>query len=241
VEGGEVSSEIPASAPADTYYDPIAGLFERFATITDHIYREWLLATLPERGARAIDLGCGSGRFTCLLAERYAEVLAIDVSERELELARMKRARPNVSYVNRDIRDISPATYGRFDLVFSVNVIHHLHGGEQVLRQIRDLVSGGGQAVLTDIVDPGRRWGSAWWHRKEAVTDAVGTLRRRRSIADAYAVLRLRTHPIWLRHSTTDLPLTRSEFRRQYAEVFPEAEFADLHRVVCAARWRNPA
>lgn len=224
-------------------FDVLADRFERFAEIHDHFYRPWITAVLPSHGARAVDLGCGSGRFTPLLAERYEQVLAVDIAERELEIARAKRDRLNVTYARRSLLDVTPATDGRFDLVFSVNTIHHLRDHDRVLPHVKDLVAPGGHAVLVDIVtaDP-TRYASRRWHRKETVADAWRVLRRHRSAVRALDVLRLRTHPCWLDHVTTNTPFTRAQFHQHYGRVFPGADFTDdINAIICAARWQAPA
>ena len=141
-------------------FDPLAELYERYAEINDGVYRPWLTAALDSavvggpRG-RAADLGCGTGRFDELLADRYGSVLAVDVSARELEIARSRHGRDTISYRQRSLLDVTPETDGRFDLVFSVNTIFHLRDHDRVLPHVRSLVAPGGWAVLVDIVSPG--------------------------------------------------------------------------------------
>jgi SAM-dependent methyltransferase len=126
-------------------------------------------------------------------------------------------------------------------MVFSVNTIHHLRDHDRVLPHVRSLVAPGGRAVLVDIVDPGQ-WPSRDWHIGEAFRDAEASFRHRSRTAEAAAdVLRLRLHPAWLEHVTTNVPLTRARFHEAYGEVFPCAEFTDdLNGVVAAARWQAP-
>ncbi|WP_305783148.1 class I SAM-dependent methyltransferase [Symbioplanes lichenis] len=223
-------------------FDPIAELYARYAEITDAVYRPHLARLLPAAGARGVDLGCGSGRFTGLLADRCAHVLAVDIAEREVAIARVERARPTVEYRIGSLLDVSPDEDGRFDVVLSVNTLFHLfaqHDVEVVLRHVRSLVAPGGTAVIVDIVSPGPR--ALLMHRWWGLTDAVRTLRRRRSISDAWTVLRLRQHPVWMRHARLNQPLTRPDFHRRYAGVFAGAEFADtVDPFACALVWRDP-
>ena len=225
-------------------FDPLAELYARYAEINDEIYRPWLTAALDAAGpgARAADLGCGTGRFAGLLADRYDSVLAVDVSARELELARARHGRPGVTFAQRSLLDVTPAADGRFDLVLSVNTIFHLRDHDRVLPHVRDLVAPGGRAVLVDIVSPpvaGAR--SPLRHRWYGVQDAARTLRRRRSAADAWLVMRIRQHPSWMRHAATNRPLTRDGFHSAYGQTFPGAEFTDsLDPFVCAMTWRRP-
>jgi len=54
-------------------------------------------------------------------------------------------------------------------------------------------------------------------------------------------VVRLRLHPAWLEHVTTNIPLTTDQLHQQYEAVFPGVEFAALHKEVTAAHWRAPS
>jgi trans-aconitate methyltransferase len=104
------------SGTVPVLFDPLAELFERFGDVTDDNYRPWLSQALAASGDRAVDLGCGSGRFTGLLADRYWEVLAVDVSERQIQLAERRRSAPNVRYDLRGLRDLTPERDGRLIL-----------------------------------------------------------------------------------------------------------------------------
>jgi 2-polyprenyl-3-methyl-5-hydroxy-6-metoxy-1,4-benzoquinol methylase len=230
------------STPAPLF-DPIAELYERYAEINDEIYRPHLERLLPAAGTRAVDLGCGSGRFTGLLAQRCGQVLAVDIAAREVAIARAKRTRVNIEYRVASLLDLTPERDGRFDVVLSVNALFHLfaeHDVEAVLRHVRSLVAPGGTAVIVDIVSPGPR--ALLVHRWWGVTDAARTLARRRSLADAWTVLRLRQHAVWMRHARTNQPLTRPHFHRRYAALFPGAEFTDtIDPFVCALTWHDSA
>jgi SAM-dependent methyltransferase len=137
--------------------------------------------------------------------------------------------------------DVTPGADGWFDLVLSVNAIHHLRDHDRVLPHIRGLVAPGGVAVLVDIVAVSRHQHRRWWHRKEALANPVRVLVRQRSSAKVMDVLRLRLDRTWLDHVTTNIPLTRDEFHDRYAAIFPGAEFEDdLSYIVAAMRWRAP-
>jgi SAM-dependent methyltransferase len=224
-------------------FDELAELLERFTADTEGIYRDWVEANVPPEGGRALDIGCGSGRFTGLLADRYDDVLAIDCSARQIELAKAaRRPRPNVTYQVRSLLDLDPKRDGLFDLAFSVNTLHCLRDHDVVLPHVKSLLADGGHAVIIDIIDPGG-WTSHDWHIQEAFRDALDSYRNRSRCHDAAAdVLRLRLHPAWLDHVTTCIPLTRPQFHAAYAAVFPGAQFTDdLNHVVAAMHWTDLA
>lgn len=224
-------------------FNPIATLYERYADINDAIYRPYLEGALPAAGGRAVDLGCGSGRFTGLLADRCAQVLAVDIADREIDIAVRKRSRPNVTYRTADLLDVAPGSDGLFDVVLSVNALFNLfrdHEPDAVLGHVRSLVAPGGTAVIVDVVSARSR--SMLRHRWWGVEDAARTLGRCRSAAAAWSVLRLRQHPVWLRHAHTNRSLTRAAFHERWSALFPGARFDDgLDRFVCAVRWLNAA
>jgi 2-polyprenyl-3-methyl-5-hydroxy-6-metoxy-1,4-benzoquinol methylase len=235
---------------AGALFDPLARLYERYGEINDGVYRPWLTRAVATAGpaagrpgSRAVDLGCGTGRFEALLADRYDTVLAVDVSAAELAIARQRYARAGVTYEQRSLLDVTPAADGRFDLVLSVNTIFHLRDHDRVLPHVRDLVAPGGTAVLVDIVSPeGGRARSPLMHRWYGLQDAVRTGRRRRSVTDAWTVLRLREHRAWMQHAATNKPLTRAGFHAAYGAAFPGGEFTDsIDPFVCAVRWQRPA
>lgn len=225
-------------AGQQVYFNELAELFAVFAADTDVIYRPWLEATLPAAGQRAVDLGCGSGRWTTLLTDRCPDVLGVDIAEREIEMARA--AHPRARFAVRDLLDVDPGRDGRFDLVLSVNTVHHLRDHDRVLPHLRSLAAPGGHVVVVDITDPGG-WATLDYQVADAFADAEESYRHRsRDHRVAAKVLELHLHPAWLDHVLNDVPLTRPEFHRRYAAAFPGAGFADLHRVVTAMHWTAP-
>ncbi len=174
-------------------FDAFSELFDRYADIIDHRYRPWLEQVLPQQAGRALDAGCGAGRYTTLLADRCQHVLSIDVAERLLTIARHRHPHPNVTFQQRDLRDLSVAADGRFDVVLAVAVVHHLPDPEQAVRHLASLVAPGGRLLIIDMVRPSQRWTRPRIVRY-AVAEATHELARRRSLPDAATVLRLRLH-----------------------------------------------
>jgi len=100
-------------------------LDEFFATGEAEV--EQILATAtqlgrPARRGLALDFGCGVGRLTRALAQRFDETVGVDVSERMLEQARRLNAdATNVTFTS---GEEPPA--GPFDLVVANLVLQHL-------------------------------------------------------------------------------------------------------------------
>lgn len=218
-------------------FDQLALLYDRYSHLTGQRLREYLVDALPPGGQRALDLGCGSGIYTDLVADLYVDVLAVDLSPRMLEIACRARPRANVQYRLRDLAEVTPDRDGQFDLVFSAYVLHHVPDLEASLRQIRSLSAPGGVVILADFADTPR---SRRWFRTQAMQSLADDLRHgRRPVREAVETYRLATHPFWLDHQVANQHLRPYEFERRYASVFPGARFSPLHRSR-ALWWRNP-
>lgn len=219
-----------------SHFDVLARHYQRYAEITDVLYRPWLRAAVPARGGRALDLGCGSGRYSGLLADRYESVLAVDAAEREITIARAERGRPNTDYQARDLFEVTAERDGRFDLVFAVNTLFAVGDYPRVLPHVRDLVAPGGRLVAVEVVNPPGR--NRWWHRGQAFRVAAMMATRHRSPSVAADVLRLRLHPVWLDHVTRNRPPSRSECHAHYRAAFPGVRFDDtVDRYLCGITW----
>jgi SAM-dependent methyltransferase len=83
----------------------------------------------PLHELRILDLGCLEGLFAIELARQGAEVVGIE--GREANLAKAQFARDvlglhNLDLVQDDIRNLSSAKYGEFDVVLCLGVLYHL-------------------------------------------------------------------------------------------------------------------
>ena len=94
--------------------------------------RDTLLSWLGEdlRGQRILDAGCGTGAFAVEAAQRGASVVAVDLAENLVEVAR-KRASPDLDI---DFRagDMLDARLGRFDHVVAMDSLIHYRASDMV-------------------------------------------------------------------------------------------------------------
>lgn len=96
---------------------------------------------------RALDIGCGSGRWTRYLAPRVGRVEAIDPSEAVLHAARANADLPNVRWSRAGIDEI-PFADGAFDLVICIGVLHHVPDTAGALRKAAAKVRPGGRLLV---------------------------------------------------------------------------------------------
>jgi 2-polyprenyl-3-methyl-5-hydroxy-6-metoxy-1,4-benzoquinol methylase len=225
-------------------FDDVAEPFDRFTSRMDGTQtpiRLWIATQFPG-GVRALDAGCGAGRHIHVLAERYQDVLGVDISGEHLKIAEKTRARPNVRYEQRSIFDVSPDRDGLFDAVMSVNAVFHMGQADAVLAHLRSLVAPGGRLVVVDVRRPDVHGGENW-----RVESAFGTAQMSYALTGeveaAVDALRLMLHPSWLAMEQADVPLSLEEFHEQYASALPGVVFNDylLGPTFCAASWQAPA
>lgn len=101
----------------------------------------------PSPGLRAIDLGCGTGELTALLAERLdgSTVEGVDASASMLEQAKAF-AGDRVSFRQQDIRGIDD--YSGYDLLFSHAALQWLPDNPGLVGQMLAQLRPGGQIAV---------------------------------------------------------------------------------------------
>jgi SAM-dependent methyltransferase len=81
----------------------------------------------PRGHERALDFGCGVGRVTRALSDRFAECYGVDISSQMVELAQdMNADCPRCIFLLNDRADLSQFESDSFDLVYSTLVLQHL-------------------------------------------------------------------------------------------------------------------
>jgi ubiquinone/menaquinone biosynthesis C-methylase UbiE len=98
-------------------------------------------------GDRVLDLGCGEGNLTALLAGAGGRTLGVDVAEAALRRAR--RRHPQLSFELVPIDGPLPLRDGTFDLVWASEVIEHVADTARWLSEIRRVLVPGGRLLLT--------------------------------------------------------------------------------------------
>ena len=104
-----------------------------------------------EPGDRVLEVGCGMGRYTFILAEKGVKVEALDLSPELLE--RMQAHNPGTYEIPThgfDLLATPPELYGRFDAVIGFFVLHHVHDLEASFEVIAKLVRPGGRVAFLE-------------------------------------------------------------------------------------------
>lgn len=98
--------------------------------------------------AKGIDVGCGSGRWSVLVAPRVAHLHALDASADALAVARKNLARlNNVSFHHGSASDI-PLKANELDFAFSLGVLHHIPDTEAGIAEIARVLKPGAPFLI---------------------------------------------------------------------------------------------
>jgi SAM-dependent methyltransferase len=123
-------------------------------------FRRWTVPLSPEdwRGKEFLDVGCGMGRNSYWpLKYGAAGGVAVDIDERSLESARRNlKPFPTMQILRASAYDLP--FEDRFDLAFSIGVLHHLEHPERALAKMARAVKPGGRVLIWVYGSENNRW-----------------------------------------------------------------------------------
>lgn len=104
----------------------------------------------PQRGERVLDVGCGSGVITDVLASSGASTTGVDGNLRAIDYARRTFVRDGLDFRCALVEDLGEAP-GSVDRIYCLEVIEHLYEPQvhELFRQMHALVKVGGTLTLT--------------------------------------------------------------------------------------------
>jgi ubiquinone/menaquinone biosynthesis C-methylase UbiE len=95
-----------------------------------------------------IEFGCGTGRFTKVIAKDAKHIVATDLSDEMLKVARVQLSKfPNVPVKKADCCSTSFPS-ARFDPVLMVNLIHVIENPSDALRESYRILKKGGKLLI---------------------------------------------------------------------------------------------
>jgi Methylase involved in ubiquinone/menaquinone biosynthesis len=197
--------------------------FDRIALLSEetwshnHYYHSYLMKKVPLHCKAALEIGCGMGAFSRLLAERADQVMALDLSPQMIRIAEERsKQHPNIHF---EIADVITREFAdeAFDCIVSIATLHHLPT-EIMMRKIKRMLKVGGTFIALDLF------------RAEDLSDIAANA----MAFPANIVLRLiktgrlrqpyEIRQAWIEHGKTDSYLTMTEVREISANIFPGAE-----------------
>jgi 2-polyprenyl-3-methyl-5-hydroxy-6-metoxy-1,4-benzoquinol methylase len=111
-------------------------------------------AALPlQPGMTALEVGCGTGLLSFAMQSDFAHITLADTSEGMLDVLAAKIAESGVTNMVPLRLDLStnPAPVSRFDVTYSLMVLHHIPDTDHILRQFHALLKPGGWLAIADL------------------------------------------------------------------------------------------
>ena len=104
-------------------------------------------------GKRVLDVGCGGGILSESVAKRGADVVAIDLGEAPLAVARLHQRESGVSvdYRYSAAEDLAEREPGSFDIVTCLEMLEHVPDPASVVTACKRLLKPQGQAFFSTI------------------------------------------------------------------------------------------
>jgi ubiquinone/menaquinone biosynthesis C-methylase UbiE len=105
------------------------------------------------RGIHALEYGCGTGLLSFALQQELGEITLADTSQGMLDVLREKIAEAGVTNMLPVRLDLitDPLPAERYDLIYSLMVLHHIHDTDTVLRKFYDLLEPNGYLLVADL------------------------------------------------------------------------------------------
>ncbi len=135
-----------------------------WARLTTNPLLENYLLTSEEHKGKALVIGCGLGDDAIALEKAGFDVIAIDVSQAALDLARERFPQSKVEFIKQDIFDMPKMYYEYFDFVFESSTIQSLpiEFRERMIKAIANCVAKNAHLLLIAYKKENKFTGPPW-------------------------------------------------------------------------------
>ena len=147
----------------------------------EHLHR-YAFASQFVKGKRVLDLACGEGYGTYMLAREAEYVAGVEIDEPTVQHARSRYTKDNLEFIEGSILAVPIEGERKFDVVVCFEAIEHIAEHDKLLSEVKRLVKDDGlfivstpnKAAYTDARDHHSRF-----HVKELDFDELKSLLRR--------------------------------------------------------------
>ncbi|AKN33820.1 methyltransferase type 11 [Clostridium carboxidivorans P7] len=172
----------------------------------NNCYFKQLMKLVPNTVETCLEIGCGKGELSFMLSKKSQKVIAVDLSDKMIERARVLYPNKNIDYICGNILDMKFEN-NSLDVIITTATAHHLPY-EWLLCFAKNKLKKGGKLIILDLVKAKSFsdyiiWGSAF------IPNIIMNLLKNGRLQkdDAHS------KEVWERHGKHDTYMTMDEIK----------------------------
>jgi ubiquinone/menaquinone biosynthesis C-methylase UbiE len=130
-----------ASVPSSPNYDGLADIYAQYRMVHPEVLRDVMVSSMLLPTSRVLEVGCGTGNYIVAIRSIVGcECWGLDPSFKMLEEARRRR---QAVILQQGCAESLHFAAGTFDLVFSVDVVHHVEDAQRYVAEAHRVLKPG--------------------------------------------------------------------------------------------------
>ena len=187
---------------------------------------EWIAERVA--GKRVVDMACGEGYGSSVLAGTAASVVGVDANPEAHEHARLRYVRPNLRFE----RDLVESFTEPCDAVVFLQTIEHVQDAGAILEHFKSMLAPGGVAYISTpnlltLAPPGAEKSDNPWHVREyraaEFRDLCAAHFPRVEMLGLFHARKLRLHQLAIAHAGWDAMHRRLHLTKPFYDRFTPA------------------